>query len=119
MQFIVTDEARPQEVWYRYVNGRYAPMLDEFERPLGSGEPFLTLHEYTVLKHTPCGVWLSAGDYGLPRFVLRDARKRFACPTKEEAAESFRARKAKEIRILRRQIANAEAALALLDVEVA
>lgn len=117
-QFTVETDPAPQEVWYRYVNGRYAPPLDEFERPCGRGEAYLHLLEFAVLRHTPCGVWLSsAGEFGLPRFVLRSSRKRFACPTKEEAVESFRARKAKEIRILRGKIADAEAALALLDGE--
>lgn len=47
-----------------------------------------------VLKETPKGVWLD--DWGNRRFVLRDARKRYACPTRQEALESFIARKRRQ-----------------------
>lgn len=98
-------------VWYRYEEKVYAPPLDEFERPCGTGRVELVRLEYPVVKVTPKGVRLAWGQ----SFVRRDARKRFACPTDEEARESYRARKAKQIRILRRQIAQAEEGLRLLE----
>ena len=91
--------------WYRVVDGRYAAMLDEFERPIGGGGSYVSVRTYPVVRETPRGVWLeSAGDYGQDRFVLRDARKRFACPTLNEALESFRARKERQLKILTAQI---------------
>ena len=66
--------------WYRY--------RDEYFR---EGDVRIFEQVLKVLKETPKGVWLN--DSGNRRFVLRDARKRFACPTRQEALESFIARK--------------------------
>lgn len=100
--------------WYRVEDGRYAPMLDEFERPLGNGRPFLSVREFTVVRETPCGVWLDDG-FGFRRHVLHASRKRFACPTLEEARESWRARKRKQLRILEAQAANVREVLAMAE----
>lgn len=102
MEFTVREE-EPRECWYRVTDWRSAPPLDEWERPIGRGESHVTVHEYPVLRHTAKGVWLEA-YYGAPRFVLHGTRKRFACPTVEEAWESFRARKARQARILEAQL---------------
>lgn len=67
--------------------------------------------EYEVIKPTPKGAWvrLVLGQFlGDKKFILRDARKRFACPTKEEALESFLKRKERQINILRAQLKEAE-----------
>lgn len=73
------------EKWYRYSDG------------LSTSAPYITLLEFYVNKKTEKGVWI---DYcGRPKFVLRDAKKRFACPTKEEALESFKARKKRQLKI--------------------
>ena len=74
----------------------------------------LTLYSYPVTKQTPCGVWLELLYGGGKRFVLTSARKRFACPTKEEALESFKARKRRQVRILRARLDEAERALTLM-----
>ena len=107
------------EIWYRYDAIHYAPPLDELERPCGNGEIEIRLREFKVIKQTPKGVWViwKAGifsdSYEEKRFILRDARKRYACPTKEEAAVSFRARKKRQICMLKAQLRDAERALAL------
>ena len=77
-----------------------------------SSEYSVTLYckEYRIIKETPRGHWVEIG-FSSKRFVLKDARKRFACSTKEEALESFRARKRRQIGILRHQLRLAEAAL--------
>lgn len=111
------------EVWYRVEDRRYS-VADEW------GDHSYTtvqihVREIPVLRHTPKGVWLEepwniAGEG--KRFVLRDARKRWACPSKEEAMESFRARKQRQARILRARLATVEEALSLVGastVEVA
>lgn len=69
---------------------------------------------YPVLKTTAAGVWLDV--YGDKRFVLNAARKRYACPTIEEALASYHARKARQIRILRQQLVRAEVAASLKGV---
>lgn len=70
----------------------------------------IVLDIYHVLKLTAKGVWIE--EYaGKKRFVLKGARKQFACPTKEDALISFRARKKRQIRILKHQLRRAELAL--------
>jgi hypothetical protein len=61
--------------------------------------------KYVVIRHPPKGVWLE-GRYGpfKPRFVLKGARRRFACPTKTEALASYIARQKRRIEILSGQI---------------
>lgn len=114
------------EVWYRIEEKRYAASLDEFERPMGRGSLKLICYTYLVTKHTPKGVWLKAGMFsdtgsyafgGKPRFVRREANKRFACPTRKEAYESFMARKKRQIRILAARLCDAEEALAKAQKE--
>ncbi len=101
------------EYWYRYDETHYAPPADEYGEYHGKGSIRIHLNEYTVIRRTPKGVWLSrwpvtlwlgeeAGDRE-ERFVLKDAWKRFACPTKEEAQASFIARKKRQLKILRAQ----------------
>jgi hypothetical protein len=91
-------------VWYRVQDGRYAPASDEWGHPVGRGCAFVHVLEFPVLRETEKGVWLDA--HGGRRFVLRDARKRFACPTPAEAWESWRARKRKQLRILESQVSH-------------
>jgi hypothetical protein len=105
VDFVVDETPPPAEVWYRVVDFRYAPTLDEWDRPQGDGQSALKVSEYLVVRHTERGVWLHLDGWGR-RFVLRDARKRFACPTLKEAWESFRARKERQLRLLTAQIAH-------------
>jgi hypothetical protein len=89
------------EYWYRY---------DEMESTTGV-RVYQT--KYRVLKHTPCGVQLDV--WGFPRFVLARARKRFACPTDEEARESYMARKRRQIGILEAQLRRAKRGLHAME----
>lgn len=72
---------------------------------------------YRVVRHTPRGVRLDDGTEG-GRFVDRNARKRFACPTKHEALISLYARTSRRVRILEAQLADARALLAHVTEEV-
>lgn len=105
--------------WYRYTDGRYASTLDEYERPVGGGRAFLHLHTFPVIRETPKGVWIELWPHGPLRFVLRGARKRFACPTQEEALESLRARKTRQQQILAAQLRHVADVLALADAREA
>jgi len=73
----------------------------------------VNLHEYGIEKRTAKGVWIDY--YGDQRFVLLSARKRFAAPTVKEAQESFRARKKRQVQILKGQLKRAESALWIID----
>lgn len=78
----------PREKWYR-VDARHGSM---------------SVETFDVTKHTPCGVWLESEVFRTRRFVLKTARKRYACPTFDEALESFIARKKRQRAILRHQL---------------
>ncbi len=116
--WLIDHDEAPRVRWYRYEDVRYASSLDEWERPVGEGSSGMHLSEFPVLRETPCGVWLEgAGIYGGNRFVLRDARKRYACPTTAEALASFQARKERQKRILSAQLRHVERCLLLAAEE--
>lgn len=106
------------EVLYRYEDVQYAALADEFGESRGVGYLDIQLHEFRVVKRTPKGVWVQysyGGSY--KRFVLMSGRKRFAWPSIEEAAASFRARKRRQVSILRAQLGRAERALEIFNRE--
>ncbi len=103
------------DAWYRYEDIRHASF--DGDGDVG-GEVYVKLYLRTlyVEKVTPKGVWLSFSVVGgVQRFVLLDATKCYANPTKEAALESFRARKAKQTRILERQLKHIRSALCQAD----
>lgn len=79
----MTDsEVKEPVVWYRFVD------------PWTTGdEPYLC--HIPVKRETPKYVVLD--EYGLERFVLKDARKRYAYPTQELALDSYIIRKQRQI----------------------
>ena len=92
--------------WYRYTNVPYvAELYENGFRHNSVGETPLLIHRYSVVKVTPKGVWLAGATIAKGRrFVLRHARKQFACPTKAQALESFLARKGHHANLLRAQL---------------
>lgn len=80
----------------------------------------VALREYPVIRGTRCGVVLELYA-GRTTWVKRGGKKRWAYPTREQAIESFRARKKRLIEICRYRIEEAEAALAasIIDQEEA
>lgn len=105
--------AQVGDIWYRYTNVTYASALDEYENIIpGSGRVAVNLAEFVVLRVTPKGVWVTPPYYGDPRFIRLSARKRYACPTKEEALTSFLARKERQLSILEAQARNVRKAIA-------
>lgn len=101
---------KPDEFLYRYEERQHAPMLDEWENPIRQSSR-LTLYLYTfrILRHTPCGAWIDIG-WGEKKFVRTVGRKRYACPTKDEAWKSFVARKQRQALIVHNQYQVAVAA---------
>ena len=73
--------------------------------------PRVDLEEFDMVKETLCGWWIKqAGihyDYG-KKWVSKTAKKRHAYPTKEEALISFKARKKRQISILKARLSGAE-----------
>lgn len=103
------------EFWYRYEDKAYAAPLDEFDNPIGSSSLEIELRKYLVLSHTPKGAWIDLGFMQGKKFVRKDARKRFACSTREEAKESFIARKGRQIRIHQATVDRAKRAIARIN----
>lgn len=89
--------------------------IDELGEYVSTGSHVkLQLHEYEVIKQTPTGVRLN--DYGRSehgRLVSRNWNKQWACPTVEEARQSFMARKKRQIRILEARLKTAREAHSL------
>ena len=81
-----------------------------YQESLTTSGPIVNLIEFKVDKLTPFGAWIWQPG-GTRKFVRTDARKRYACPNKDEALISFQARKTRQIKILKRQLKNAERAL--------
>ncbi len=94
-----------EQFWYRVDGHRYAAPVDEFDNPVGIGRCDVHVYSLRVVRTTPKGVWLEA--FGAPRFVLRDARKKYASPTESEALLSFIARKKRQENILKAQMRTA------------
>ena len=70
--------------------------------------------EFELLKETPKGYWINLfPDQLIPtkKWVSKDAKKRYAYPTKKEALNSFIARKKRQTEILEAQLSNARMAL--------
>lgn len=99
------------EVWYRFDDIYYSRGLDEYDEPRPGYDARCVMTRFSVVRHTPKGAWI-VDITGRRRWVKRDARKRYACPTMEEAMESFQARKRRQVSILCAQIVRVEAALA-------
>ena len=97
--------------WYRYIETTECAFNDDGDF-ITSSSLKLGLLCFRVQKTTPKGVWILA-EHGNNRFVLRDARKRFACPTKEEALASFIARKERQQHILQVRLERTVEALGL------
>lgn len=87
---------------YRYHDMRYE-----------EGRVNVYLRTFPVVRTTRCGVWIQCASYDLKgdKFVLSNARKRFAYPTKKEALAAFIARKRSQYGILMGQAEWARAAL--------
>lgn len=90
------------EIWFRVEDVLRENTWNEYGPP----SVHVVTREYPVAKVTPCGVRLACG-----RFVLRVARKRYACPTREEAMQSFLARKKRQASILRSRLGFVEEAI--------
>jgi hypothetical protein len=108
--------------WYRVDGVMYAAPLGEFGNPIpGGSRADVVVQHFYVIRYTPKGVWLDSSvrlaDADTPppkqpfkmahpyaRFQAYSSNKKFACPTLEEAYESFFRRKEREVSIYRGRI---------------
>lgn len=96
------------DVLWRCQAQRYSIVVDADADIYGVTPPELQMWWYKVRKRTPKGAWIQ------DRFVLLTANKRYACNTEQEAIDSFRARKLRQIKILEGQLRYAQQELDLL-----
>lgn len=95
---------------YRY-SAKYTSWVDEYDN-VHTNFPTIELTEYKVIKETE-KTWRITHDWDdfqslWSKVVRKNARKKFAYPTKEEAAKSFLLRKNKQVKILEKQLSNAK-----------
>ena len=81
--------------------------LYRYDDRAGGGKP--VLQPFNVVATTPCGVWIDA--WGTRRFVLSNARKRYAYDTIEDARTSYLARKSRQVSLLAAQLDRVRACL--------
>jgi hypothetical protein len=100
--------------WYRVEETLIGSVDGEFGMAI---KPRVKLcwREYPVI--TPKGFWLDLG-YGDKKWVSNSAKKRWACPTKREAMESFKARKNRQIYILEAQLKRSKAAYQIIKQHI-
>ena len=96
------------KVLYRVVDRLESCGVDEFEMSLGTRTVVVML-QYPVKRCTNRGVWID--EFGKERFVLNDARKRYAYPTEEQAVASFLARKKRQRALLTLQLQSVDIAI--------
>lgn len=113
------------DTWYRYEDERRAHLsISENSVESYFSTLSIVLREFTVDKVTPQGAWIRGfwrqekedGVFHMAgpesrRFVLLNARKRFACPTKMEALQSLLARRKKQRRIYKARLSHIEEAI--------
>lgn len=100
-----------QEYYYRIFDQQRACSLDDNDNPIpGTGYTSLQCDRLKVVKYTPKGVRLQIYAEKTV-FVLNNSRKKYACPTYEEAVTSFVARKQRQRRIYRSKLAHIDEAL--------
>ena len=63
------------------------------------GNISICIKTYRIIKQTAKGVWIE--NYDSKKFVLLTGRKRFAYPTKEEAINSLKCTKQRQLKIIK------------------
>jgi hypothetical protein len=76
----------------------------------GSHYVHLDLYWFKIIKRTPRGAWIQV-NHNDKKFILLNARRKWAHETKADALESFRHRKLHQIAILKHQLFVAKEAL--------
>jgi hypothetical protein len=95
--------------FYRYYWREHASigMFGEAVKPTHAN-PHLYLSTYVVYKETPKGYWIKLKGFSnfdsKGKWIPKEAKKRFAYPTKKEALNAFVSRTKSRVKILNRTI---------------
>jgi len=104
-------EIPPIKCFYRYEDRSVSGTPDEFDNYRASYVQ-VRLLKFEVISVTRKGAWIRYPmNQSGKKFILLNARKRFACETEEGAKESFLARKARQLRIYYARIRSIEEAI--------
>lgn len=107
----MTNSPQVGDTWYRLTDNEFQYDCPDLSFLTGSlPARGIQPEELTVVKLTASGVWVE--QWGGRHFVLLNAHKRFAYPTKALALESYVKRKEHQTAMLRAQLQKAEAYLA-------
>tara|TARA_R110002153_G_scaffold3550_1_gene17053 strand:+ start:200 stop:565 length:366 start_codon:yes stop_codon:yes gene_type:complete len=60
----------------------------------------IVIDQLKIIRPTPAGAWISHPLTGVEKWVATNGRKRFACPTKDEAMESLKQRNRRHLQHL-------------------
>lgn len=112
-----TVKPKVGDSWWRYVDKAYSVADEWGEHAYSRYE--IGEQELKVVKVTPCGVWLAYYWYqkmavkelqpGVSKILVLDHwNKKFACPTKKLALESYIAKKTRQERIYQKKLSNTQ-----------
>lgn len=91
------------EVWYRYYevhySGGYFDEWGDWHSAGSAGRSVIEIMEIPVIKRTHCGAWVGYSEHD-KKFINLNWNKRYALPTIDEARDSYRARKRREIALM-------------------
>lgn len=110
LHFAFSQPLEGTDVLWRVEAKRYSYVIDADADLYGVTGPRLEATWWSIKKRTPKGARLNTG-----MFVLLTARKKWACNTVDEALESFRKRKERQIKILSAKLDAAKLDLSLAD----
>ena len=76
----------------------------------------ITFFEYYLLRETPCGYWINGELYdSKDRWISKNSRKSYAYPTKEQALNSLKCRKNRQVKILEGRLRESKAILYMIE----
>lgn len=90
--------------------------LYRYEHYLSNGfESYATLEIYTIVKETSKGYWINYKDKSgivfTDKFMLKDAKNKFAHKTEHEAIKAFIKRKKYYLKVLEERVARVKSVL--------
>lgn len=112
------EDGKNDEYLYRYTDYLTSVGYDEVRDCSLGTKVSVHLSKHLIVKRTPKGAWINLDNLGglTPRrFVLLTALKQWACVSQEEALKSFKARKARQIKILENRLKDAREAVMIAN----
>jgi hypothetical protein len=103
--------------FYRYESRRYSVTICPDREIFGTSKAELQLIEFKLHSETPKGHWIGIWG-GKDTWVSKTSKKRYAHPSKDEALQSYVARKKAFVRHSKNRLRRAEEDLALVEKDL-